>query len=336
MYSTAEQKNLDENELIHPGEYYAVAAAFPVKRITLQVKLPKNYPGRPCLQIFKPRNLSRDFKPVQSNKLLHNLPKGTRWEMDRLADEKLPARESNIWSVSVDYPDVFSAYSLLWDVPRLKRKETRLETRAEQLRQKLCELATFIGDDHNSSPLYEAIATATRTLYDQFEVEYQGDKNKRFDVSFMTYDDIEKRLAIVYGIRDGRPFPEIYSSFRLPIGMGTAGNCYKTGKHIHYTTPPIYETGPVQYLSGGEVEHGVLLSVPIDHPEYRQAVRGRSQSSSVRRWQLVGVFNIGCEDKGSPLLDLGGTQRSSQVKRQEIQEFCQEALNPVLERIQSA
>lgn len=334
MYSKAEQINLDGSDLIHPGEYYAAAVAFPVRRITLQLKLPKNYPGRPALQIFKPRNLSKNFKPVEDNRLSHNLPKGTTWEMDRVADEKVPTRESDIWSVSVDYPDVFSAYSLLWGLPSLKRRETRLEIRAEQLRHKLCELAVDLGSETSSSPLYDAIAAATRALYNMFEAEYRGDRNKRFDVSFMTYDDVAKRLVIVHGIRNGLAFPEIYRSFRLPIGMGTAGNCYKIGKHIHYTNPPIYERGTVQYLSGGEVEHGVLLSVPIDHPEYRQAVRGHLQSGSIRRWQLVGVFNIGCEDKGSPLLDLDGTKRSSQEKRQEIQEFCQEALNPVLERIQ--
>ena len=330
MYVESEKVNVDRGPLAQPSEYFFVVITYPVKRLTLRLALPARIRSKPCLQHFMPENLDRAFRPIQDGKLLHNLPRGMQWEMDRNGEDNNPVQNGKHWSLSIDYPTLFTGYSLLWALPENRTRKSTLERTAHRLRIELCQVAKTCADQQPSA-VYRAIQDAVVALFNKFEGEYRGDPYKRFDVSFMTFDDECKRLVIVYGVRDKKPFPELYKAFRLPIGMGTAGVCYKTGKPIIYRKPEPYEKGPVSYVSGGEVDHGVLLSLPIDHPNYRTITRGSPRAAAERRWQLVGVLNIGCEDPGSPLSDLHETKHRE--KLQALQDVCQGAFVGILEKV---
>jgi hypothetical protein len=130
------------------------------------------------------------------------------------------------------------------------------------------------------------------------------DPKEELALSFMVYDEVEKKLRLVEMIATGTRKLDL--NFDLPLGDGLGGAAFKQRRTLIYAYQTIRLTpGGDAYLAprqgGGGFPYEVLLSSPVFHPRERDISRDRKGAFPD---DTVGVISFGSTCPGSALLKL--------------------------------
>ncbi|MGC2694788.1 MAG: hypothetical protein WA738_03275, partial [Candidatus Angelobacter sp.] len=306
LYAPKERVHVDGGPFQHATEYLARVVWFPVENLKLRLTLPSRTPGPPFPNFFLTDDGAILEKDVIRDGMLQMYPPAESpwtlpsrsWNKQSLEIAAPGAQFANVsaqtWELSIARPPVGSCYSLDWRLPSSSGNATYLtiEKETEEYRRQLLEhrkmrLAGERSDD---------VRNILLDLYTKIAVEYkQDDPEEHFALSLLTYDEDDRKLKLVDGVRDGdEPTKEMWD-FWLPFGSGLSGACFKQQDNdpfIYIARKPGEErSSPESYLplANGD-QHTVLLAVPLGHPDCNNT---RSDSSFESARLRIAVVDLG-------------------------------------------
>lgn len=302
-------------EPINNLEYFGRMVWFPIETLRMRLKLPEKIMVTPSVSLFecsRPADITR--KEVAPSSILHLYPgpdsllnpRSVEWNRReypaRPGDAPLARASDNFWDVSMSYPPVGNCYSIDFKLGSSEAVSdttaTTLAQDAHAFRQLLVGVA---GPYHTpAEPFRKAVRDQIHALNEQVGKFRLGpDKTERFELMFTTYNDEAHRMIMVDGLLNGgEPTPEMWT-FWLPFGVGLAGVTFKQGDRVFFHVRPDEGkevAGPDFYIEmPGRSRDCVLVSVPLDHPNFRSSI------PIERSRQCVGVINLLSTSEESPL-----------------------------------
>ena len=331
MYTTGESKGIDGADLRNE-EYLFTSVSFPVERLVIKVPAPESAHVRP--DAFRAQQMETPANPFgDAEGTLDGAVNAKQWRLDRKLLSQLPdpIYSAGLWTWTIDYPPLYSGYSLSWDLPDNQLAPTldQISRQSQQIQQSLLGILPDCRKEVPESPIAQAIRKVLESLHDLFAPQYRGRPNAHFDISFMTFDETSKRVVVVDWLLNGRPYQSPDVELRFPVGVGNGGACFKVGRFVRYVEPRRGDRDrfPQSYIPLS-LKHGALVSVPIDHPDFEAHAIENPEFVSDRRWQTLGVVNIGSGDFGSPLVAIDDAGEFKQIERS-----CQVAFDFVLREL---
>ena len=338
LYSAKERSHVDGKGLENATEYMARLVWFPVDTLKLRVTLPRRTPGPVHASVFKLKgNLVIPVKEVIDHRILQNYPASNSWKISSsrwkksAADDSVQMRQLNssgqTWELLASKPAIGSYYSLDWPLPEIIGMEAsqRNEIEAAKFRKQLLRYRAARMKGRTGGAIGDLFKKLQETIYRQYKTR---DSTENFVISVLTYDDGDRHLKVVDAAQSGNYGRKDIWRFWLPFGQGLSGACFKQQGSF----PLIYfeqsdqgepRVGPEVYLRLPNLNHTVLLAIPLDHPDYNKAAASSSFETARQR---IAVIDIGSNSKESKLFQLGGRQREQKMKQliSWCQEFCRE------------
>jgi hypothetical protein len=318
LYPANKRKHVDGKDLNEPMEYIARVVWFPVETLKMRVTLPNSISSPVWPSVFKggdAMDIERSevvkdgvlqMYPPQDSALDVISPRWSRQAADALVQSGQFTSRGLRSELTVSWPAVGSCYTLDWKLPTTSGLPDELEREKEsaEFRSKLLAYRErrVKGDPGRK------IRDLFMSVYQKVEAKYrnESDPKEQFVLSLLTYDEKERRLKLVDTISGGgRINPELWE-FWLPFGGGLSGVCFKQQDSfpLIYLAPRNEDeakrrTGPELYLPLPNMEHTVLMAVPLEHPDFKSNPSGLESSR-----QRLGVIDIGSDSKQSKLLKL--------------------------------
>lgn len=320
IYSMEDRVHINGEILDHPTEYLARVVWFPVETLKLAITLPSRSPGPAFPGYFLlDDNQSIPVEDVIRGGLLQIYPppdcvaqlptdRWKRQEADALVQGGQFTRVSPLtWELTVPRPEVGSCYSLDWHLPGGPQvEEDQLERETSAFRRQLLSYRNGRLRGKGNSKVRKLIAELAEKICDK----YGGDEtDENVTISMLTYDEESQRLRFVDGSLNGRRPSEDMWNLWLPFGAGLAGACFKQQADFPfiYFAPENGETriGPETYLPlPGQVQHNVLLAIPLTHPEYTASQdSGTFETARLR----IAVLDIGSDSSRTKLREFRGS-----------------------------
>ncbi len=334
MYpETARQKHIDQKP-IENIEYFARIVWFPVEALHLRLKIPEKIAATPFVSGFECSTPAQDITrgEVAPNSILHLYPgaesalspKSIDWNRRdypvRPGEEPLVQTSENRWDLIVRYPPVGSCYSIDFMLNRADGPaggSLEIAHKALAFRRHLVAAA---GPFEHVSTAFRRTIREQLQILNQYAGRYRADPSESFELTFFGYDDNLHRLTTVDGLLDGGELATGMWDFKLPFGVGLGGVTFKMGNRVFLYVRPEDDrgySGPEYYVDlPRDQPIQVLVSVPLDHPEYRTSIaveRGR---------QCVGVINILSAHPNSGLKRITENTQARNELWRTCQDFC--------------
>jgi len=354
LYGTGTWLHFDNKPTSKPTEYLAKVVWFPIEKLTLSVSFPTRLTGPVSHSHFACPHVSdiTQSEIVQNGIVQIYPPVNTKfspavspWEREGTAGGKasgsLLSQTARTWELTVAKPSVGTCYSLDWELTQSSRSESdlKIERKVEQLRQIFLEHGERRRSDTKLDARTAAISKAFLRLYKKLYSKYGlNDPDERFEVSLMTYCTARKKLIVVEKLVSGDEADELWN-FWLPFGFGLAGACFRQADRAflyvrrHENEPePAESFGqlPQHYIDVARtIKHDVLISLPINHPDYRHFHKNAVGFEQARK--CVGIVNLGSSSertklralKNKPLQDNVSDSTINRLPLVKLQAMCQ-------------
>jgi len=312
LYTKANRKHFDKNDLRSAMEYFARVVWMPAKEFVSIVELPASIASVPRLSVFNAGVTQPAVREVVNDQVVLTYPPANAewWRDAKMESLEAPSlkRDGRTWTVRIEYPPMGYAYSIDWALPKtpLSDEADRVVRKAEAIRTELLRYRKERRNGEPSTPAFQQIAQAFSSLDNDLRREFQPRADREmFDLFFMTYFREELALKIVDGFKNGKRIEDSDWEFSLPFGLGLAGAAFKAGKPFAYRRPLEQAEGPDYYIAvKGSSDHQVLIAVPLDHPDLDKCSKQCELRTGSRCQQLIGVVNIGSNYVDSNLLEI--------------------------------
>ncbi|HEY1945507.1 MAG TPA: FAD-dependent oxidoreductase [Bryobacteraceae bacterium] len=314
MYSPKEQAHVNGESLRNELEYLARVIWFPVEKLRMKLTLPGRASTPPFLSAFLCNRANQiakkeifgengvlEMAPLEACQWHPRRGKWLRTEDPLLGEAgmtKLVNSAPQTWELTVSKPAVGSCYSLDWVLHSPSPALDGLAEEAIQFRKRLLQHRhARLGKMKGNQAVLECFEKLKTEVYKLFTPE----PGEQFEVSALTYDEGERALVFFEGTIDGEPLPEtMWINGSLPFGIGLAGTCFKNGQILFHQRQARKVNEPKVYLPLPKSNsHEILVSLPLDHPEF-----SKSAHSSVaidRSRQCIGVVNVGSRSRNEKL-----------------------------------
>jgi 3',5'-cyclic AMP phosphodiesterase CpdA len=346
--------------LQQPTEHFEQLVWYPLKRLCLRLELPKGITDRPYVEVSFSPEVSKAEDICRDGILTApetRTPERDGYMRDYEA-KQLRLDGENVWVLEIEHPPMGYRYSISWTLPRTKREALPglLIAESDVYRRLL------IGHRHrsmisggNDNPGVRELLEWLKFLYAIVRMMFPSkDPDEVFDLSLMTYDKSAGRLAVVGGVINGQDATTSYLGFWLPVGVGNAGICYKTGAAHVYVADEAEQRFSYYVPMAASQPHEVLISIPINHPGFKSLYDEWTKKSGTgtsaaaipdpetilldRKRQIVAIMNIGSTSSASTLRKLRHEteEEKLEVARRvdELQLICQAGVDHILRRLE--
>jgi hypothetical protein len=183
-----------------------------------------------------------------------------------------------------------------------------LETETSALRQQLLQHRADRQSGKGNKKVRELVGDLAQKIY----AKYGGaEPNEKFTIAILTYDEQRRGLRFIDGsVNANEPSNDMWDLW-LPFGAGLVGACFRQQADFPfiYFAPEKGETriGPEIYLPiPGQIQHNVLLALPLTHPQFAAPVDWGTFESVRRR---IAVLDIGSDSPRSKLQQFRGPDK---------------------------
>lgn len=349
-------KDFDDLPLPEPYEYFFRPIWLPAGKLSLHITIPGPLPDEPELLTYR-RSGGAQLASVRNGELVLPADDPRAWDAADAPAERLATRSSELDSAPVvtfqkeiESPAFASGYSFKWRLPHPTAPLPLREPGVLTAMARLVELGDEMEALHAGgaqSPAAVMCWTSFARFAARMAQRYAG-RNDTFDVSLSVFNSLDYRLRIALGWLKGDLFPQPYWRFRLPVGVGTAGEAFKTQRLTWYVKPtPGHGQLGIYLPVENHLNHSAILAVPVVHPSFHgpALAAGASERQALTASYLCGVISIGSRLPTSELFHMGDVFRSEVESRREnrnskvlpeiqaIAADCQEAFELVLARL---
>jgi hypothetical protein len=356
FYAGGGLKDFDDVPLEEPCEYFFRPIWLPTGRLSLCITVPGPLPDEPELLAYR-RSGGAQLASVRNGELVLPADDPQAWDATDAPSERLTTVTSGpdsapevTFQKTIENPGFASGYRFKWGLPHPTAPLPLRDPGVSTAMGGLVQLGDEMESMHASGPQTPA-AVMCWTSFARFAARlaqrYAG-RNDTFDVSLSVFNSDDNRLRIVLGWLKGKLFPQPYWRFRLPVGIGTAGEAFKTQRLTWYVKPTAGHGQLGIYLPvENHLNHSAILAVPVVHPRFHGAALavGDAERQALTASYLCGVISIGSRLPTSELFHIGdhfrsevelGIEAKNSKVLPEIQAIaadCQEAFELVLARL---
>jgi hypothetical protein len=258
---------------------------------------------------FPRPNIKKEKLIRQFNDELRGQPRLPDSFMQENEETSLRHDNGNTWVLEVQKPPVGYGYGINWHLPESERKTvpSLLVHEAAEFRRTLLRYRSVrMANDNRVKPVVDLVRERFRKAFEIFRKEYVSrSHDEHFDLVLMTLDAENRRLRVAEGLVTAEPneeLPAAYWNFWLPTGVGNAGTCFKTGSARLYVRGEVAREFDYYLPVGSTTPHQILLSFPVNHPDFEKTAKGSPEDvANDRRRQVVAVFNMGSSCEASRL-----------------------------------
>jgi hypothetical protein len=208
-----------------------------------------------------------------------------------------------VWTLALENPPVGFDYELYWDLPRLEPSPLYRELNGDAMaaRAALAELAS--AGNSKDAGVQSVLKKYLTLLHEEYQSKYGGEV---MDLTLFTFDARSQCLVVVGSAAvpgfasEDSGWEELLSEFRPPVGVSTAGQCFKTGRAVTYEKSQ-QEKPFSPHLPFGPA-HEVLISAPIYLAAlYQENIDPSHLTSMEKNGTVVGVLSVGSTSAASGL-----------------------------------